>query len=77
MEINKIKTKFDIGDKVYLLHRNKIIQAEIYLIDVNITIFNGCKIRDVYYKLADYDNKLIGEFAEDLLYETKEQLING
>ena len=29
MEINKIKTKFAIGDKVYLLHNNKVVKGKI------------------------------------------------
>ena len=77
MEINKITTKYQIGDRVYFLHRNEIRSGIIYLIDVNLTIFNGGTIRDIYYKIADKDCKLIGEFAEELLYESKTKLIHG
>ena len=50
MEIDKIKTKYQIGDKVYFLHRNEIRNGTIYLIEVNLTIFNGGVIKDIYYK---------------------------
>ena len=75
MEINKIKTKFDIGDKVYLMHRNKIIQGKIYLIEITITVCYHDRFRDIYYKVADSDNKLIGTFPEDHLYKTELELM--
>ena len=75
MEINKIKTKFSIGDKVYLLHNNKVVKGKIYLIEVNITICYHDRFIDIYYKVADKDNKLIGTFPEEFLYETELELM--
>lgn len=77
MEIDKIRTKFAVGDEVYLLYRNEIRSGIIYSIDVNLTIFNGGIIKDIYYRIADKESKLIGEFAEELLYESKTELIHG
>lgn len=77
MQINNIQTKFAIGDKVYFLHQNEIKHGKIYLIDVNVTIFNGGRVTDVYYKIADKNNKFIGNFAEELLYEDETKLMTG
>ena len=77
MQINNIQTKFAIGDKVYFLHRNEIKNGKIYLIDVDITIFNGGRVIDVYYKIADKNNKFIGSFQEELLYENEVKLMTG
>lgn len=77
MQINNIQTKFAIGDKVYFLHRNEIKNGKIYLIDINVTVFNGGSIIDVYYKIADKNNRFIGSFAEELLYEDEVKLITG
>ena len=77
MQINNIQTKFAIGDKVYILHHNEIKNGRIYLIDVNINIFNGGRVTDVYYKIADKNNKFIGSFQEELLYENEVKLMTG
>lgn len=77
MQINSIQTKFSIGDKVYFLHRNEVKNGKIYLIDINVTVFNGGSITDVYYKIADKNNKFIGSFQEELLYEDKVKLMTG
>ena len=77
MKINNIQTKFAIGDEVYFLHHNEIKNGKIYLIDININISNGNIIREIYYKIADNTNRFIGEFAEELLYENKLELITG
>lgn len=77
MQINNIQTKFAIGDKVYFLHHNEIKNGKIYLMDVNIAIFNGGRITDVYYKIADKNNRFIGSFQEELLYEDEVKLIAG
>lgn len=77
MEINNIQTRFSIGDKVYFLHRNEVKNGKIYLIDINVIVFNKEFITDVYYKIADKDNRFVGSFQEELLYEDEVKLMTG
>ena len=77
MQIDKIKTKFNIGEKVYFLHNDSITSGKIYLIEINLTVFNGTIIREIYYKIADINDRFIGTFTEELLYESELELITG
>ena len=81
----EIKTKFNVGDKVFLLHNSEIKHMEIYSIDLYVNNGNSVHIR---YNL-NFKNKLI-PYGEDksclfeayrvpevYLYSTKLKLIKS
>ena len=71
-----IETKYNIGDKVWLMYENMAISAKV--IEMNIHIENSphrglradcyCKIVCPYFQYEKY---------EDNLYPTKEELLNS
>lgn len=77
MQIGKIKTKFNVDDVIYVLHKNECKKCRIYMIEINIQIVMNDIIYEIYYKLCDKNGLTIGTFTEDLLYENELDLMVG
>jgi hypothetical protein len=74
----KVETLFNAGDRVFMLHNNKIANVAIYSIDIRqskdlIEIKYWFKFDNI---AAVYDYDLISK-QESELFETKEQLIKS
>ena len=70
----EIKTKFNLGQKVYLLWNNKVICPQIdgILIRIN-ALENGEKDISIIYELVELDKR----FDEEVLFATKEELLQS
>ena len=86
----KIETKFNIGDEVYYLFRNKIISSKISFIRINIALEKEINIiygiEESYFRtdpnvekmVVSYGNyKYYKTFSESILFRTKQELINS
>lgn len=70
----EIKTKFNLGQKVYLLWNNKVVSPQIDGISVRvIALGNGEKDISITYELVGMDKR----FDEDVLFATKEELLQS
>lgn len=70
----EIKTKFNLGQKVYLLWNNKVVcpQIEGIIVRVN-TLGYGEKDISITYELVELDKR----FDEEVLFATKEELLQS
>ena len=70
----EIKTKFNLGQKVYLLWNNKVIYPQIESISVRVdALGNGEKDISIIYELVELDKR----FDEEVLFATKEELLQS
>lgn len=77
MEVT-IKTKFDIGDTVYIIHQNRIVKAKVHGITTRCIRNKFLPPTDVtIYLLAYYSvgGEIPVDFNEDRLFPTKEELL--
>ena len=77
MEVT-IKTKFDIGDTVYIIHQNRIVKAKVHGITARCIRNKFLPPTDVtIYLLAYYSvgGEIPVDFNEDRLFPTKEELL--
>ena len=79
----EIKTKYNINDKVYFIHGNKIIHNKITSIDISIYERNNKVIQNIRYTI-DLGNlfgrRICDTFTsrnEEELFLTKEELIKS
>ena len=70
----EIKTKFNLGQKVYLLWNNKVVCPQIDGIIVRVIALGGGE-KDIYivYELDELDKR----FDEEVLFATKEELLQS
>lgn len=66
-----IETKFDIGDILYTIHRNRVEEFKIEAIDIS-TVSNNNKL-DV--NLITYHDATKGSRRHNEIFKTKEELI--
>lgn len=71
----EIKTKYDIGDEVYTLHKNKVTKVKIKAV--------GCSLSDTE-RYIGYATDIVGglfesnkSFTEEELFKTKEELLKS
>ena len=69
----EIKTKFDVGDKVWFMLNSKPIEAKIYKINIYGT--KDEKQTSITYSVES--SLYFGVFNEKKLYASKEELINS
>ena len=71
----EIKTKFNLGQKVYLLWNNKVVCPQIdgISVRVDIALGNGEKDISITYELVG----LAKRFDEEVLFATKEELLQS
>ena len=70
----EIKTKFNLGQKVYLLWNNKVNCPQIDGIIVRVNALgNGEKDISIIYELVELDKR----FDEEVLFATKEELLQS
>ena len=70
----EIKTKYNIGDILFVLHQNKV--CTIVISDITISI--GRKYSQVSYISYTKDsNRYLGTFDESELFSTKEELLKS
>ena len=68
----KVETKYNIGDKVFVLTKNKIKQLEIFLIKIHIGRSVG-----VIYVLIPEEQKGKRKFREEQCFTSKEELLQN
>ena len=76
----EIKTKFDVGDKVWIMDSNKATEAEVwevYIKQYNLLGTNGRKEINITYMLKKLHLCDMGTFHEGKIYASKEELINS
>lgn len=76
----EIKTKFDVGDKVWIMDSNKAIEAEIYEVCFKQRQKIGAKDimeTEITYGLQNLNLCYMGVFSEGEFYASKEELINS
>jgi hypothetical protein len=76
----EIKTKFDVGDKVWIMNSNKATEAEIYEVRFRQRQKIGAKDimeTETTYGLKNLHLGYIGVFSEGEFYTSKEELINS
>lgn len=66
-------TKFDIGQKVYTLFRNKVCEVAI----LEIYIFTSDKNIGIQYTFKDPDTSNTIKYNENFLFATKEELLKS
>jgi len=62
-----IKTKLNIGDDCYVVHKNKIVKSKVCCIKVNIDIPETSEIK-YYVENTDW-------FSEEFVFKTKEDIL--
>ena len=78
MQVN-IETKFDVKDKVFLLHDNKIVDAIIERVHISRHLENTKKLCTIISYEMKWSNKtghLFG-YKEDSVFATKEELVKS
>lgn len=75
-----IETKYNIGDEVWFMFRNKAIHTNIVSIKIKVKNYTQCgmirmEIGTAYEAFTPYDDIL--EIAESLLFPTKEELLKS
>lgn len=79
----EIKTKYNIGDKVWTMFRNKVIYFIISRIEVRVDeketsiVYTSKDIYDEYSYLAGRDVKRNFVRSEDKLFPTKDELLKS
>lgn len=73
----EIKTKFNIGDKVFYIHNNQLCKGAVH--DIHVLVFpDGLKRNvSISYSIRNSFNIEIADFFEKDLFGTKEELINN
>jgi len=77
-----IETKFNIGDKVFVLFFNKIYTVEIKHISVNVSV-KGFKVPEIeiFYSADEIHDKFYDRkqksFGENILFKTKQELLDS
>lgn len=75
-----IETKFDIGDKVYTIYKNRIEPCYIIAIDIQVDItFEGAgyTISELYTIKGIKDSSYRASVTESLLHSTPEDLLES
>lgn len=75
-----IETKFDIGDKVYTIYKNRIEPCYIIAIDIRVDItFEGAgyTISKLYTIKGIKDSSYKASFTGSLLHSTPEELLES
>lgn len=70
-----IKTRFNIGDKVFFMHRNKVNEDTVIKIEIAIYISRATNLeeRTTIYRLKDENNTT----KEDNIFASKEDLLKS
>ncbi len=63
----KIETKLNINDKCYVIHNDRIIKSKVVNIKIDVDIYGKPEIK---YWIGN-----IGWFSEELVFTTKEQVL--
>lgn len=76
MEVT-IKTKFDIGDTVYIIHQNRIVKAKVHGLTARCIRNKLLKEDSTIYLLTYYSvgGAIPADFQEERLFATKEELL--
>jgi len=77
MKVN-IETKFDIGDKVFILHDNTIASVVIESVHIHRTQENKKTVTRISYQMK-WSNKVGSIYAqlEEKVFATKEELVKS
>ena len=76
----EIKTKFNVGDKVWVMYDNKATEAEIFEVYFKQSHKFDAKDRmgtEITYMLKSNNLLNFGVFPEGIFYASKEELINS
>lgn len=77
----EIKTKFDVGDKVWIMDSNKATEAEIFEVCFKqrqkFVSDNLIRETEITYVLNGLYLRYMGVFSEGEFYASKEELINS
>lgn len=77
----EIKTKFNVGDKVWIMYSNKATEAEIFEVRFKqrqkFVLDNLIRETEITYVLKNLHLCYIGTFHEGTFYASKEELINS
>ena len=75
-----IKTKYNIGDKVFFIQENAVHQGFIKEIAVYVSNDGYSDIQREYYDIKSYEKAIDKEYKnvnQFLIYKTKEELLNS
>lgn len=75
-----IKTKYNIGDKVFFIQENAVHQGFIKEIAVYVSNDGYSDIQREYYDIKSYEKAIDKEYKkvnQSLIYKTKEELLNS
>ena len=75
-----IKTKYNIGDKVFFIQENAVHQGFIKEIAVYVSNDGYSDIQREYYDIKSYEKAIDKEYKkvqQPLIYKTKEELLNS
>ena len=77
----EIKTKFNVGDKVWIMDSNKATEAEIFEVRFKqcqkFVLDNLIRETEITYVLNNLYLRYLGTFPEGEFYASKEELINS
>ena len=76
----EIKTKYNIGDKVFFIQENAVHQGFIKEIAVYVSNDGYSDIQREYYDIKSYEKAIDKEYKkvnQSLIYKTKEELLNS
>lgn len=74
----KIETKFDVGQKCFIMQANKIVETTIKEISIYVYRDNPCQennVPHIRYGIKSYLGEL--SLTESDMFKTKEELINA
>ena len=69
-----IKTRFDLGDKVFVIHNNLIMKDKIHRIVINIHGNEPTRELNIIYHFIDSDGHSLYERSEHEVYATADKL---
>lgn len=69
----ELKTTREIGDKVFVIHKSKLLHVTVSQIDITTSFLFPNPIEII--SVMDNDNLHIGSFNSNGVYATKEELI--
>lgn len=75
-----IKTKYNIGDKVFFIQENAVHQGFIKEIAVYVSNDGYSDIQREYYDIKSYEKAIDKEYKkvnQSLIYKTKEELLKS
>ena len=75
-----IKTKYNIGDKVFFIQENAVHQGFIKEIAVYVSNDGYSDIQREYYDIKSYEKPIDKEYKkvnQSLIYKTKEELLKS